>query len=62
MTRFVEVRHEDKWLVLDTVKPDSPEVVCICMGYKGPLEAEYIRQALEAYHSHLYSKFDVPHT
>ncbi len=53
--RFIEVRDNDEYLVLDLQGP-TPHVICRCGGFKGPLFAEYICMALEAYHSDLYSK------
>jgi hypothetical protein len=56
MTRFIEVKGQDgQWQVMDM--QGNPHVICICTGFKAPLYAEYICQALEAYHSDLYSKF-----
>ncbi len=53
--RFVELRSSDAWLVLDCKNPNNPIVVCKCEGFNGPLNAEYIVAALEAYHSRLIS-------
>lgn len=52
--RFVEVRgQDDEWMVVD-LKGDDARVVCFCYGFKAPLNAQYICQALEQYHSTLY--------
>lgn len=57
MARFVEVRGQDnQWLVMDT-KNDEHRILCICTGFKAPLNAEYICAALEAYHSELMQRF-----
>ncbi len=53
--RFIEVRDNDEYLVLDLQGP-TPHVICRCSGFKAPLFAEYVCMALEAYHSNLYSK------
>jgi hypothetical protein len=54
--RFVEVKvADDEWHVIDM--KDTPRVVCTCYGFKGPLNAEYICNALEHYHTDLYETF-----
>lgn len=56
MPRFVEVRGQDnEWLVLD-LKAHTPRVLCRCTGFHGPLNAQYICEALEAYHGSLMGK------
>ena len=57
MARFVEVRDGNNWLVIDL--KGEPHVLCCCSGFKAPLQAEYICQALEAYHQNLYDTFDM---
>jgi hypothetical protein len=53
--RFVTVRGQDRqWMVLDL--NDEPRQLCICTGFKAPLNAEYIADALEYYHSDLMAK------
>lgn len=41
---------------MDT-KNDEAHILCICTGFKAPLNAEYICAALEHYHSCLMEKF-----
>ncbi len=54
-SRFVEVRENDEYLILDLQGP-VPHVICRCKGWKAPLQAEYLCRALEAYHSALFSR------
>lgn len=59
VARFVILRDETDFLVLDTKIPDEPVIVCHCSGYKAPLQAEYVCQALEHYHNSLMEKLYV---
>ena len=59
MPRFLEVRDDDgSFLVLDT--QNHPRVICRCVGFKAPLNAEYVVAALEAYHSRLMDALSQP--
>ncbi len=56
--RFIEVKGENgDWMVLDT--KGTARVLCVCTGFKAPLNAEYICNALEAYHTTLYDVMGV---
>jgi hypothetical protein len=58
MRRFVAVKGQDSdWHVID-LKSNTPRILCVCIGFKAPLNAEYICDALEAYHSDLYRRFN----
>ncbi len=56
MRRFVELRDSCDYLVLDMKDPNRPVVICRCEGFNGPLNAEYVAAALEAYHQTLIEK------
>lgn len=56
MPRYVELRKEREWLVVDT-KSMPFRVLCVCSGYDAPFNAQLIIEALEGHHNHLYSKF-----
>ena len=51
MSRFIELRCENgDFLVVDL---QQRLVLCRCTGYKAPLNAEYLCEALESFHSRL---------
>ena len=51
MSRFLELRDEDgSFLVVDL---QQRLILCRCTGYKAPLNAEYLCEALEAFHRRL---------
>ena len=55
--RYREVVTENReWLILDT-KGYPHRTICKCTGYDAPLNAEFICDALEAYHRELQDKF-----
>ncbi len=56
MRRFVELRDSSSWLVLDCKDQTHPVIICRCEGFNGPLNAEYVAAALEAYHQTLIEK------
>jgi hypothetical protein len=53
--RFVSVRGQDgEWLVMDLQK--GARILCTCTGFKAPLNADYICEALQHYHDNLIKK------
>jgi hypothetical protein len=63
MARFVVLRNEAQYLILDTKLPSEPVVVCHMSGWKAPLQADYVCAALEHYHVSLLEKlYVIPHT
>src|SRR5262249_1109889 len=56
--RFLEAKGEEsgEWLVLDG-KRHPPRVICKCIGWNAPKNAELIAAALQAHNAQLYSKF-----
>lgn len=54
--RFVEVRGQDGQFLVVDLKGNTPRILCTCTGFHGPLNAQYICEALEAYHSTLVEK------
>lgn len=45
-------------MVVDT-KSIPHKVLCICSGYDAPFSCEQIIEALEGFHTTLYSKFSI---
>lgn len=59
MPRFIEVKNgKGEWMVVDT-KSIPHKVLCICSGYDAPFSCEQIIEALEGFHTTLYSKFSI---
>jgi len=58
MARFVELRDEDgSFLVVDL---QQKLILCRCGGFKAPLNAEYLVEALQAFHDGLLAKVGIP--
>ncbi len=58
MSRFIELRDEGgDFLVVDL---QQKLILCRCGGYKAPLNAEYLCEALESFHRGLYQTLSLP--